>query len=274
MRNPSTELVAILQERSRRLRRCAETTRANSRFLHDHARYLRRAARDTLIESSTCSRRRLAGGSDYPDDASPSLARSIAHELTPALATLRFRLDAMLDESRGDEPLADLRGDLETLRRRVEQMTVIVRALTALDGESAFDLHPIDLNGIVEDVLSSVTPRLAGRAVIRRNLDRGLPAVLADPEALRYALATLMETVADCSPTLDIATRRETSGDVRIDVGASHKSWIVRELTLQADPLPVVLAHSIVRGLGGTLEQRIANPGRTFTATLRAADAR
>jgi C4-dicarboxylate-specific signal transduction histidine kinase len=274
MPNPRTELTAVLLERSRRLRRRAETTRANSSPLHELARLLRAAARDTLIESSTWSRRRLAGGSDHRDEASPSFARSVAQELTPALATLRFRLDVMLDEIRGDEPLADFIGDLETLRRRVEQMTVVVRALTALDSEPSFDLHPVDLNGIVEDVLLSVTPRLAGRVVIRRNLDRNIPAVLADTEALRYALTSFVETVAECSPTLDITTRREVSGHVRVDVGVSPKRMPVRELMLQADPLRLVLAQSIVRSLGGTLEQRIANSGRAFSLTLRAADAR
>ena len=207
-------------------------------------------------------------------DAPASLALAIARELTPALTTLRIRLEAMLDEIQGGEPQADLAGDLETLHRRVEQMTVIVKALNALGGESGFEPQPIDLNGVVEDLQRFITPGLTGRVVVRFKLDRDIQPVLAETECLRYALTSLIESVAEKAPTVDIATRRETNGTVRIDVGASQKPATVRELTLQADPLRLVLAQSIVRSLGGTVEQRIANPGRTFTVTLRAADAR
>ena len=107
--------------------------------------------------------------------------------------------------------------------------------------------------------------------MVRPNLDRAIPAVLADADCLRDAVTSLIESVAERSPIVDIVTRRETNGIVRVDVGASRMPRTVREITLEADPLRLVLAQSILRSLGGTVEQRIANPGRTFTVTLRAA---
>lgn len=204
-------------------------------------------------------------------DAPASLALAIARELTPALTTLRIRLEAMLDEIQGGEPQADLAGDLETLRRRVVQMTAIVKALTALGGESEFEPQPIDLNGIVEDVLLSVIPQGAGGGGVRSNLDRSIPAVLGDTEALRYALTSFIATVAERSSTVDIRTRRETDGMVRLDIGTSQTPGTVREITLEDSLLRLVLAQALVRSLGGIVDQRIGNPSATFTVTLRAA---
>jgi hypothetical protein len=72
---------------------------------------------------------------------------------------------------------------------------------------------------------------------------------------------------------VDVTTSR-ADGDVRINIGSGPKTpGPLRGITLQ-DPLPVALADAIVRGLGGTVEQRIGNPGSTFAILLRATGTR
>ena len=243
-------LAALLRELSRRIRLRAEPTRAKSRLIRGDSVRLVDTAREAQIERYLCARRWLAGGSGPVDDALPTFALAIAREVTPALTTIRLRLEAMLDEIQGGEPQADLAGDLETLRRRVEQTTAMVKALTALGGESGFEPQPIDLNGVVEHLLPAIAPGPTGPIVVRPNLDPHIPAVLADADCLRYAVTSLIESVGERSSTVDIVTRRETNGMVRVDVGASRTPGTVREITLQADPLSLILASRSCEVLG------------------------
>jgi hypothetical protein len=254
------------------LRDCSASFRHHARTTYLRSHRLRGLARDLLLQSVLIRPRRcLAGGSDAPSEALRSFARDVGRELTPSLTTLWNRIEVMLAEVRSDVPPSDLVGDLETLRRHAARMAAIVNGLFCISGEHTFAAQPIDPNGLVEDSLSTaVSQRVRSRIAVALNLDRTIPAVLADSDALRFALTALIEAAAETARTVDVTTRRAGDDEVLISIGNGPDGHGVRSLALQ-DALRLELADAIVRNLGGRVERRDGNPSTTFVISLRAA---
>jgi signal transduction histidine kinase len=201
-----------------------------------------------------------------------AFARDVAQELTPSLMALWNRIEVMLAEARSDGLPADSLDDLEMLRHHAVRMVAIVKGLLCVSGEPVFGVGPVDLNTIVEDSLSPIVPRLARRQVeIEPLLDPTIPPVLADAEALRYALTSLVETAAETMTTVHVTTQRVGEDGARIHVGTSRLTQAERNIIPQQDGLRVLLADAIVRSLGGTVQRRGGNPAVTYAISLRLA---
>ena len=212
-----------------------------------------------------------AGGSDAPNEALRAFARDVGRELTPPLMTLWNRIEVMLAEVRSDQPPSDFVGDLETLHRHAVRMVATVWGLLCIAGEPTFEVRPVDVNALIEDQLSRVSSRLVGRQIeVKSSLDRTIPPVLADTEALRFALATLIEPTAETSATVDVTTCRARDGEVQISIRDGREAHAIRGTALGGS-LRLELADAIVRSLGGRIERRAGNPSATFVLSLRAA---
>lgn len=206
-----------------------------------------------------------------PNEGLRSFARDVGRELTPPLMTLWNRIEVMLAEARSDQPPSDFVGDLETLHRHAVRMAATVWGLLCMAGEHTFEVRPVDVNALVEDSLSTVSSRLVGRQIeVTPSLDRAIPPVLADTEALRFALVTLIEPTAETSATVDVRTCRAGDGEVQISIMVGRKAQAIRGTAL-GDSLRLALADAIVRSLGGRLERRGGNPSTTYVLSLRAA---
>lgn len=218
--------------------------------------------------------RRLAGGSDAVEDARGPFAREVARELTSSLSSLWLRVEVMLAELSSGQSPTDIMGDLSVLSRLAGQMAAIVKGLTCFDPASSLDVTPVDLNAFLAEALSPVIPRLARRGIaVRPNRGRTALPILADAEALRYVVTSLVETVAETSATVDVSVRSGENGDVLLHVGNARGTGAGRAITSR-DALKLVLADAIVRNADGTLERHIGNPATTFTVSFRAAGQR
>jgi signal transduction histidine kinase len=207
--------------------------------------------------------------SDTPD--LKTFARDVARELTPPLTALWSRIEVMLAEMSSDRPPASTPDDLEMLRRHAVRMVGTVRGLLCLSGEPVLEVRPVDLNAIVEDSLSPIASQRARRQVeIESFLDGAVTPVLADGEALRYVLTSLIETAADTMTTVQVMTQRVGEDGVRVHIGTSRQTQAERDITPD-DGLRVVLAEAIVRSLDGTLTRRDGNPVATYVISLRRA---
>ena len=261
----------LLRECSRRTRLLAEETRTRSHLIHREAERLRDSVRTAQIERyATCARLRVAGGSGPVDDVHASFARDIARELTPPLSSLWLRIEVMLAELGSGQPPTDVLNDLSVLGRLAGQLAAIVKGLSCLAPDSRLDVRSVDLDAFLVEAISPLIPRLARRGVVVRP-DRG-PAglrILADVEALRYVVTSLVETVAETSPIVDVTARSAENGDICLDVGGGRKPEALYAITSR-DAARLVIADAIVRNLGGSVEQHIGNPCTTFTITLRA----
>jgi len=126
------------------------------------------------------------------------VAQRVAHEiknpLTPiALSAERIRrhMDRNLPESPGV-----IRRCVGVILSSVESMSTLVDQFAVLAQFPAAQPKPTDLNAIVESAVILFHGRLDNIRIEQR-LDRGLPPVMADSQALQRALANLIDNAAE-----------------------------------------------------------------------------
>jgi hypothetical protein len=262
----------LIRHRSRLIRDRALETRAKSLLINGHALRIATAARAAQVERYVSgARRRVAGGSGAVDDVLPPFARAAAQEITPVLSTLWLRVETMLAEYRDGEPPADIVGELSVLSRLAGQMVGIVKGLAAFGAGASLEVGPVDLNAFLAEALPPVISRVTRNGVtLRPNHGRAVGPILADVEALRYVLTSLVETVAETTTTVDITIRSGDNGGVQLDVGNAQRPGALRAVTSR-DALRLVLADAIMRNFNGTLERHVGNPVTTFTLSFPAA---
>jgi two-component system, NtrC family, nitrogen regulation sensor histidine kinase NtrY len=129
------------------------------------------------------------------------VARRVAHEiknpLTPiALSAERIQrhLDRSTSADRGSMGVVrscaeTIAGAVETVRRLVDEFSTLARFPVAKP-------LPADINDIIESALSMFNGRLDGIAV-HKSLAADLPRVLADNEAMKRAIANLVDNAAE-----------------------------------------------------------------------------
>jgi two-component system nitrogen regulation sensor histidine kinase NtrY len=129
------------------------------------------------------------------------VARRIAHEiknpLTPlALAAERIRRHLERAPSPDVGSLRIIRQCATTISSSVETVRTLVNEFSTLARFPAAKPQPSDINLIVNDALMMFDGRLDGIHV-QRSLARDLPPVQADPEAMKRAIANLVDNAAE-----------------------------------------------------------------------------
>ena len=129
------------------------------------------------------------------------VARRVAHEiknpLTPiALSAQRIKRHLDRGGSPDDASLAVIHGCAETIAGAVETVRSLVDEFSTLARFPASSPRPADINEIVESALNMFDGRLEGIRV-RKELSSDLPKVMADPEALKRAIANLVDNAAE-----------------------------------------------------------------------------
>jgi two-component system, NtrC family, nitrogen regulation sensor histidine kinase NtrY len=126
------------------------------------------------------------------------VAQQVAHEiknpLTP-IALSAARIGKHLDRSQPDSPNI-IRKCSEVILGCVGTLRTLVDQFSALAQFPAPQLRPSDMNRIAEEALALFAGRLEG-ITVQRELEPGLPPVLADHESIRRALANLIDNAAE-----------------------------------------------------------------------------
>jgi hypothetical protein len=126
------------------------------------------------------------------------VAQRVAHEIKNPLTPIALsaeRIRKHIDRSTPDSP-AIIRKCSEVILGSVESMRVLVDQFAALAQFPTAQPTSTDLNMIVENALMLFSGRLGGIRVERR-LDAGIPPVMADAEAMKRALANLIDNAAE-----------------------------------------------------------------------------
>jgi two-component system, NtrC family, nitrogen regulation sensor histidine kinase NtrY len=129
------------------------------------------------------------------------VARRVAHEiknpLTPiALSAERIRRHLERGLVPDQASLKVIHGCAETITEAVQTVRSLVDEFSSLARFPAAQPRPADINEIVEGTLAMFNGRLDGIHV-EKQLDANLPLAMADPEAIKRALANLIDNAAE-----------------------------------------------------------------------------
>ena len=129
------------------------------------------------------------------------VARRVAHEIKNPLTPIALSAERIHRHlTRGTAPdaasLDVIRTCSETIGNAVESVRTLVDEFSALARFPASRPQPASLNQLVEGALILFNGRLEGIRV-RTELAHDLPAVMADPEAIKRAIANLVDNAAE-----------------------------------------------------------------------------
>ena len=129
------------------------------------------------------------------------VARRVAHEiknpLTPiALSAERIRRHLDKGVKPDEASLNVIHGCADTIANAVDTLRTLVDEFSTLARFPASQPRPASLNEIVDNALSMFNGRL-DRIWVRTNLAPDLPSVLADSEAIKRAVANLVDNAAE-----------------------------------------------------------------------------
>jgi len=203
-----------------------------------------------------------------PDDSADALARrflaAIAHEIRNPLVPIRTL--AQLLPQRFEDP--------EFRSRFASQVGEdVARIASVIDRMAAFaDLGPpgpgvADVAELLDQILESHRSAIQERRLlVLKELDRSQPLVHCDPEHLRFALAGIIGDALARAPErgdLYLASKHHASGlrgmpSVRVLLRHHTPAGIARHgavegVSVAENSLELVMAESILRGLGGRL---------------------
>ena len=129
------------------------------------------------------------------------VARRVAHEiknpLTPiALSADRIRRHLERGAPPDENSIAVMHGCVDTIANAVETVRQLVDEFSTLARFPTAQPRPSDINTIIESALQLFSGRLDG-VTIRTHLASDLPIVLADPDAMKRAIANLIDNAAE-----------------------------------------------------------------------------
>jgi two-component system nitrogen regulation sensor histidine kinase NtrY len=126
------------------------------------------------------------------------VAQRVAHEIKNPLTPIALsaeRIGRHLDRGQTDSP-AVIRKCSEVILGCVGTLRTLVDQFSALAQFPASQPRMCDMNHVADEALALFAGRLDG-ITVQRDLEPGLPEVMADPEAIRRALANLIDNAAE-----------------------------------------------------------------------------
>jgi two-component system, NtrC family, sensor kinase len=126
------------------------------------------------------------------------LAAGVAHEINNPLTCVLTNSSLILSDLPPDDPR---REDLQSVVNETLRCRKIVKGLLDFARQTKPQKHNLDLNKVVEDVLSLVRNQAAFRNItIETAMDPVLPSVLADADQMRQVFLNIFLNAADAMP--------------------------------------------------------------------------
>jgi two-component system, NtrC family, sensor kinase len=215
------------------------------------------------------------------------LAAGVAHEVNTPLTGISSFVQMLMQGTDPEDPRSQV---LEKIERQTFRAAKIVNGLLNLARPAQVDSGPVDVNAVINDVLSLLEHQLkTGRIQVRKELATALPAVLGIEYKLQQVFLNLFLNARDAMPKggwLTIATR--AADDVAtIEVADTGSGIPAEQLSRIYDPffttkdigkgtgLGLSITYGIVQEHGGSIACDSApGQGTRFTLTLPLAAAR
>jgi hypothetical protein len=214
------------------------------------------------------------------------VAQRVAHEIKNPLTPIALsaeRIGKHLDRGQPDSP-AVIRKCSEVILGCVATLRTLVDQFSALAQFPAPQPRACNMNEVADEALALFAGRLDG-ITVQRDLEPGLPVVLADPEAIRRALANLIDNAAEAMQGSLLRVLRvcsclsEDGSAVEVEVsdtGHGLTDEIRERLFLpfystkhRGTGLGLSIAAKIVQELGGSIRAESNSPkGARFVLRL------
>ena len=202
------------------------------------------------------------------------VARRVAHEIKNPLTPIALsaeRIQRHLDKSSGDGVSGDpastaiVRSCAETIANAVQTVRQLVDEFSTLARFPVAKPQPADINEIIEGALLMFNGRLDGIG-LHKSLGADLPKVLADGEAIKRAIANLVDNAAEASQNsvvreIEISTSLVASRDAVEIAVADTGHGVTRELKEKLF-LPYFSTKRRGTGLGLSIVSRIVEDHR------------
>jgi nitrogen fixation/metabolism regulation signal transduction histidine kinase len=198
------------------------------------------------------------------------VARRVAHEiknpLTPiALSAERIRRHLRRGASPDATSLKVIHSCAETIAGAVETVRTLVDEFSTLARFPTAQPYPADINSVVENTLAMFDGRLE-RIQVRTSLAPDLPKVMADPEAIKRALANLVDNAAEAMHDalfreIHISTALVSSRDT-VEIAVSDTGHGVTQELKERLFLPYFSTKKRGTGLGLAIVSRIVEDHR------------
>ena len=215
------------------------------------------------------------------------LAAGVAHEVNTPLTGISSYTQMLLQGADAEDPKTRM---LEKIERQTFRAAKIVNGLLNLARPAQVDSGPVDLNAVVNDVLSLLEHQLKnGRIQVRRELSTTAPIVQGIEYKLQQVFLNLFLNARDAMPKggwLTIVTRAGAS-DAVVEVADTGSGIPPDHLSRIYDPffttkdigrgtgLGLSITYGIVQEHGGTITcESHVGQGTRFTLTLPTASAR
>ncbi|HET7232178.1 MAG TPA: ATP-binding protein [Longimicrobium sp.] len=209
------------------------------------------------------------------------LVAQLSHEINNPIYNIQNCLEAL--ERRGD-PSDPNREFLTLAQEELSRMATLTRQLLDQSRPLSDAAQPVNLNTVVQRVLTLASPELGAHGIrIRQELAAGLPEVVVHPEGIQQVLANLVNNACDAMPgggTLRVATRAdadavevvvEDTGNGIADADLPHifEAFYTTKPGVAGIGLGLFVSEGIIRGHRGRLsvESRVGE-GSRFTVRL------
>jgi hypothetical protein len=193
------------------------------------------------------------------------VARRVAHEIKNPLTPIVLSADRILRHlDRNAKPDAAsveiVRNCAETITSAVDTVRTLVNEFATLASFPASQPQPADINAIAESALSMFNGRLDGIRV-RTVFSDSLPRVMADPQAIRRAIANLIDNAAEALQgsllkEIEISTTLVASRDA-VEISVADSGQGVTQESKERLFLPYFSTKERGTGLGLAIVSRI-----------------
>jgi PAS domain S-box-containing protein len=190
------------------------------------------------------------------------VAQRVAHEIKNPLTPIALsaeRIGKHLDRAQPDSPNV-IRKCSEVILTCVGTLRTLVDQFSALAQFPASQPRACDLNQVAEAALALFAGRLDG-ITVQRDLEPGLPMVLADPDAIRRALANLIDNAAEAMQgsllrVLKVRSRLSEDGEA-VEVAVSDTGHGLTDEIRERLFLPFYSTKQRGTGLGLSIAAKI-----------------
>jgi PAS domain S-box-containing protein len=213
-----------------------------------------------------------------------TLSAGIAHEINNPIGIISSRVEVMMLEAEEDGLPVEIRKDLEVILRHARRVGTITQGLLSFARQSSGSRTAVNLNQVTEEIVQLVRKDMSrARIQVATKLDRTVPPIVADPNAIGQVLLNLLTNARSAMPeggeitieTSHLAAARSVRLAVR-DTGPGIPPEILPKIfdpffttKPEGTGLGLSISHGIVHDHHGTLDVRSdVGKGSTFTLTF------